>query len=71
MTVPEKVQQCIASLKSANASLESFALDTQDQSAKTVYRSAARETKALVDSLEARLREIESQPQYRQQQQQS
>lgn len=69
MTVPQKVQQCIASLKSANASLETFALDTQNQAAQGIYQSAARQTKALVDSLETRLQEIESQPQYPQRQQ--
>lgn len=66
MTVSQKVKQCIASLKSANAQLESFALDTQNQAAKQLFQSAASQCRSLVDGLESRLREIEQQePQYR------
>ena len=67
MTVPAKVKQCIASLKSANASLETFALDTENRAVKQLFQSAASQTRSITDSLESRLREIESQePQYKQ-----
>lgn len=67
MTVPSKVKQCIASLKSANASLETFALDTDNPAAKQLFQSAASQTKTIADSLESRLTEIEGQePQYKQ-----
>ena len=67
MTVPLKVKQCVASLKSANASLEGFALDTDNPTAKQLYQSAAAQTKTIADSLESRLSEIEGQePQYKQ-----
>ncbi len=67
MTVPQKVKQCIASLKSANSSLETFALDTDNQAAKQIFQSAASQTKTIADTLESRLREIEGQePQYKQ-----
>ncbi len=68
MTVPTKVKQCIANLKSANASLEGFALDTDNQAAKQLFQSAAAQTKTIADSLESRLGEIEGQePQYNKQ----
>ncbi|HPU35477.1 MAG TPA: DUF1657 domain-containing protein [Bacillota bacterium] len=66
MTVSSQVKQTLASLKSAQANLESFALQTQNQKAKELYSSAARQAKALVDSLEHRIAEIENEePQYR------
>ena len=66
MTVASQVKQTLAGLKSAQASLESFALQTQNQQAKQLYTSAAQQTKAIVDSLEPRIGQIEQQePQYK------
>ncbi len=66
MTIGAQVKQTLASLKSAQASLESFALQTQNQQAKQLYTSAAMQTKGIVDSLEPRIDEIEKQePQYK------
>jgi hypothetical protein len=68
MTVISDVKQTIASLKSAQASLETFALATDNQSAKQIYQTAAQQTQQIVDSLNPRLQEIQKEePQYAQQ----
>ena len=66
MTVGSQVKQTLAGLKSAQASFETFAIQTQNQQAKQLYTSAAQQTKAIVDTLEPRISEIEKQePQYK------
>ncbi|MEW5954141.1 MAG: DUF1657 domain-containing protein [Bacillota bacterium] len=66
MTVATQVKQTLASLKSAQASLETFAMQTQNQQAKQLYTQAARQTKSIVDSLEPRVSQIEQEePQYK------
>ncbi len=67
MTVASQVKQTLSGLKSAQASLESFALQTQNQQAKQLYASAAQQTKTIIDTLEPRVNEIENEePQYKQ-----
>lgn len=66
MTVASQVKQTLSGLKSAQASLESFALQTQNQQAKQMYTNLAQQTKSIVDSLEPRSQEIEKEePQYK------
>ncbi|SET20857.1 Protein of unknown function [Salinibacillus kushneri] len=66
MTVSAQVKQTVAGLKSAQASLEQFALQTQDQQAKQVYNNAAQQTKSLVQTLEPRVQQIEQEePEYK------
>lgn len=66
MTVASQVKQTLAGLKSAQASLEAFALQTQNQQAKQLYTQAAQQTKTIVDSLEPRVQQIEQEePQYK------
>ncbi len=66
MTVASQVKQTLAGLKSAQASLETFAMQTQNQQAKDLYTQAARQAQTIVDSLEPRINEIEQQePQYK------
>ena len=66
MTVASQVKQTLSGLKSAQASLESFALQTQNQQAKQLYANAAQQAKAIVDTLEPRVNEIENEePQYK------
>ncbi|MDO7787783.1 DUF1657 domain-containing protein [Desulforamulus aquiferis] len=66
MTVASQVKQTLAGLKSAQSSLETFALQTQNQEAKQLYTSAAQQTQAIVQSLEPRIHQIESEePQYK------
>ncbi|GKU83357.1 DUF1657 domain-containing protein [Niallia sp. NCCP-28] len=65
MTVINNVKQTIAGLKSAQASLETFALATDNQSAKQLYQTAAQQTQQVIDSLNPRVQEIEQEePQY-------
>ncbi|MGI6097752.1 MAG: DUF1657 domain-containing protein [Dethiobacteria bacterium] len=67
MTVGQKVKTTLASLKSCQADLESFALETQDQSAKQMFNQFAVQTRSIIEGLESRLSEIEQQePQYKQ-----
>jgi len=66
MTVGSQVKQTLANLKSCQANLETFALQTQNQQAKQLFTSAAQQTKAIVDSLEPRVTQIENEePQYK------
>ncbi|MFY4776946.1 DUF1657 domain-containing protein [Metabacillus sp. RGM 3146] len=68
MTVSSQLKQTLAGLKSAQASLEGFALETENQQAKQLFQNAAQQTQSLVDSLSPRMQEIENEePQYKQQ----
>ena len=67
MTVASQVKQTLAGLKSAQASFETFALQTQNQQAKQLYQNAAQQTETLVNSLSPRIEQIEQEePQYKQ-----
>ncbi len=67
MTVGTQVKQTIAGLKSAQASFETFALATDNQSAKQIYQTAAQQTQSIIDSIVPRLQEIQQEePQYNQ-----
>lgn len=66
MTISAQVKQVLAGLKKAQAELEGFALETQNQQAKNLYSDAAQQTKNVVENLEPRLTQIESEePQYK------
>jgi hypothetical protein len=68
VTIISQVKQTLAGLKSAQASFETFALGTDNQQAKQLYQDAAKQTQQLVDSLSARVQQIEQEePQYKQQ----
>ena len=65
MTVGTQVKQALAGLKSAQASFETFALQTENKNAKQLYQQAAQQTKTVLDSLEPRVQEmIAEEPQY-------
>jgi hypothetical protein len=67
MTVATQVNQTLAGLKSAQASFETFALQTENKQAKQLYKNAAQQTQSIIDSLEPRLQEIQQEePQYKQ-----
>ena len=51
MTVITKLKQTVSGLKSAQASLEGFALDTDNQQAKQLFQTAAQQTQTIIDSL--------------------
>jgi cell division protein ZapA (FtsZ GTPase activity inhibitor) len=66
MTVASQVKTCLASLKSAQASLEQFALETQNQEAKDLFTNAAQQTRQICLQVEGRVTELEKEePQYR------
>ena len=68
MTVISQVQQTLAGLKSAQASFETFALQTENQQAKQLYQDAAKQTQSVLNSIEPRIQQIEQEePQYKQQ----
>ncbi|MFJ8268100.1 DUF1657 domain-containing protein [Peribacillus asahii] len=68
MTVINQVQQTLSGLKSAQASFETFALQTDNQQAKQLYQQAAQQTQAIVDSISPRVQQIQDEePQYKQQ----
>ena len=66
MTISTDVKTCLASLKSAQANLEQFALGTQNQEAKKLFETSARSTQEIVSQVESRVKQIENQePQYK------
>jgi hypothetical protein len=66
MTVASDVKTCLASLKSAQASLETFALNTENQEAKTLFENASISTQQIVESVSARVSQLENEePQYK------
>lgn len=66
MTVASSVKTTLASLKSAQASLETFALSTQNQEAKTLFEQAAKTTQSVVDQVSGRIQQLENEePQYK------
>lgn len=67
MTIGTKMQQTIASCEGTLANLDSFALETNDQAAKTMFKSLAQQQKTILDQLNQRLQYIQSEePQYNQ-----
>ncbi|MBM7598772.1 hypothetical protein JOC34_001129 [Virgibacillus halotolerans] len=67
MTVASQVKQTIAGLKSAQASFEQFALQTDNKQAKKLYQDAAQQTMTVLQNVEPRMQEIEQEePQYKQ-----
>ncbi|HLS10306.1 DUF1657 domain-containing protein [Lentibacillus sp.] len=66
MTVSSQVKQTIAGLKSAQASFEQFALQTENKQAKQLYENAAQQTQTILQNVEPRIQQIEQEePQYK------
>jgi hypothetical protein len=66
MTVGTQIQQAIASVQSAAASLKSFSLETQDVQAKYTFEELAKTLDNAVNTLQQRQKYIEShEPQYK------
>ncbi|WP_017728124.1 DUF1657 domain-containing protein [Halalkalibacterium ligniniphilum] len=67
MTVISNMKQTLAGLKSAQASFETFALETENQQAKQMYKQLAQQTESIVNTLTPRVNEVEQEePQYKQ-----
>lgn len=66
MTVASDVKTCVASLKSAQASLEQFALATENETAKSMFEFASETTQQVIDQMNQRVTELENEePQYK------
>lgn len=66
MTVASQVKQCLASLKSVKAGLETFALQSVDTEAKQTLQRAARDFDQIISDIQIRIRELErEEPQYK------
>ncbi|MDQ0090516.1 hypothetical protein J2T12_003939 [Paenibacillus anaericanus] len=66
MTVASQVKTTLASLKSAQASLETFALGTENKEAKTMFTNCAEQTQQIVTQVESRVQQLENEePQYK------
>jgi hypothetical protein len=66
VTVASDVKTCVASLKSAQASLEQFALSTQNQEAKAIFETASITTQQVIDQISTRVQQLENEePQYK------
>ena len=68
MTVGTQMQQAIAGIQSAAATMKTFALETQDKRAQKEYQQLAQTLDSALETLKQRQQYIESQePQYKQQ----
>ena len=68
LTVGTQIQQAIATVQSASASMKTFALETQDQQAKQTFEQLAQTLDSALDTLKGRQKYIEQQePQFKQQ----
>lgn len=67
MTVATQMQQAIAGIESAAASMKTFALETQDKNAKQQFEQIAKQLDSALQTLQQRQQYIEKQePQYKQ-----
>ncbi|SDY07701.1 Protein of unknown function [Evansella caseinilytica] len=66
MTVASQVKQCVASLKNVEATLNHFAIQSQDREAANIFKDACLTTRRIVVDLERRVGELEfEEPQYK------
>lgn len=69
MTVQTQMQQTIAGVQSAVATMKTFALETQDKQAKQTFQQLANNIDDALEQLKGRQQYIEQQePQYKQEQ---
>lgn len=68
MTVGTQMQQAIAGVQSAAATMKTFALETQDQQAQQTFQQLGQNLDNALETLKQRQQYIEQQePQYKQQ----
>jgi len=68
MTVGTQMQQAIAGIQSASATVKTFALETQDKQAQKNFQQIAQQLDGALTALQQRQTYIEGQePQYKQQ----
>lgn len=67
MTIGTQMQQAIAGIQSAAATMKTFALETEDKSAKQDFQQIAKNLDSALEVLKGRQEYIEEQePQYKQ-----
>jgi Protein of unknown function (DUF1657). len=67
MTVGTQMQQAIATVQSAAATMKTFSLETQDQEAKKTFEQLAQTFDSALNELKGREKYIQNQePQYKQ-----
>jgi Protein of unknown function (DUF1657) len=67
MTVATQMQQAIAGIQSAAATMKTFSLETEDQQAKNDFKQIAQQLDDSLEVLKGRQKFIEEQePQYKQ-----
>lgn len=67
MTVATQMQQAIATVQNAAATMKTFSLETQDQQAKKTFEQLAQTFDTALNELKGREKYIENQePQYKQ-----
>ncbi|HVJ50086.1 DUF1657 domain-containing protein [Desulfitobacterium sp.] len=68
MTVGTQMEQAIATVQSAAASMKTFSLETQDQQAKQTFEQLAQTFDSALNQLQGREQYVQAQePQYKQQ----
>ena len=66
MTVGTQMQQVIAGIQSASATMKTFSLETEDQEAKKDFKQIAEQLDSAMDVLKGRQKYIQKQePQYK------
>lgn len=66
MTVGQQMHQTLASLEGATTDMKTYALETQDQTAKQMFSSFAKQLDGICQGLKGRVDYIEQQePQYK------
>ncbi|MCT8138826.1 DUF1657 domain-containing protein [Anaerobacillus sp. CMMVII] len=66
MTVGSQVKQCLSSLKSIEATLNSFAIMTDEDEARRAFHETCLKTRKVIQQMEARVDELEiEEPQYK------
>jgi hypothetical protein len=66
MTVGTQMQQAIAGMQSASATMKTFSLETEDEQAKNDFKQIAEQLDCALDTLKGRQQYIQAQePQYK------
>jgi hypothetical protein len=66
MTVGSQVKQTLASLKSAQATLKVYSIQSQNEKAKSVFNNAVLTTGEIINGIEERIKVLEfEEPQYK------
>ncbi len=66
MTVATQLKQTLASLKSAQGTIRTYALQSQEEELRNIFQESLETTGEIINSLEDRLKKIEfEEPQYK------